>query len=143
MIGEGEPMKMRMALMSVALLAALPVQAEPPVAGEPPQSPDVECEPPPARVRPNPSKTYPADYPSMSIRNREQGEVALSMCINAKGEVSNVKVTKSSGFPRLDEASLKQVARLQFLPALDACGKPVAWCDPPYTMTMNWRLPGL
>ena len=135
------------ALKSVAIMAALlatPIHAEPPVVGEPPQAPEADCEPPPARPNLDTSKeAYAVDYPSMSLRNREQGEVRLSMCINTKGEVSDVKVTKSSGFPRLDEATVKRVARLQFLPALDACGKPIDWCDPPYTMSMNWVLPGL
>jgi TonB family protein len=134
------------ALKSAAIVAAIlvaPIHAEPQVAGEPPQASDADCELPLPRPKLDPSKTYPVDYPSMSLRNREQGEVALSMCINAKGEVSYVKVTKSSGFPRLDEATVKRVARWQFLLALDACGKPIDWCDPPYTVSINWQLPGL
>jgi hypothetical protein len=47
----------------------------------------------------------------------------------------------SSGSEALDEASVKGAARLRFKPGKDASGKAIDWCDPPYVMTINWRLP--
>ena len=79
----------------------------------------------------------------MSLRNREQGDVTVAMCISAEGKVSDLRVAKSSGYDRLDKATLDMVKKLRFLPAMDSCGKPIDWCNPPYQLTMNWRLPGL
>ncbi len=51
-----------------------------------------------------------AVYPPESIKNKEEGTVSLEFTINADGSVSDVRVAKSSGYPRLDDASV-EVAR--------------------------------
>lgn len=49
----------------------------------------------------------PPPFPPMSNRLREQGSVHLNIRIEADGLASRVIVTRSSGFPRLDEAAVK------------------------------------
>lgn len=48
----------------------------------------------------------PPKYPPMSNRLREQGSVHLDIRIEADGTASSAIVTRSSGFPRLDDAAV-------------------------------------
>lgn len=109
--------------------------------------------PPPPRVTPPPAPAItiartPApgrrfekpDYPSASRRAGEAGEVRVSMCVGADGRISDVKLVKSSGFPRLDEATLKGLPKTRLDPAVGSDGKPMAMCNPPYQMTLVWNL---
>jgi len=56
-------------------------------------------------------------YPSVSRRREEEGSVALLAHITDKGYVSSVRVSKSSGFTRLDEAAVVAVKAAEFIPA--------------------------
>lgn len=116
----------------------------------------------PAEVRPAPPKPAPVrpsvppkvdarrfsemlqdDYPPASLRAKEEGVVTLSMCVSEVGKISDVKLVKSSGSARLDDAAVKGVARQRMSqPAKDGAGKPVAWCNPPYQLDVQWQLPG-
>jgi TonB family protein len=77
-------------------------------------------------------------YPAGSIRNREQGETVLLMCIETDGRPTNVKVAKSSGHKRLDQQSVESMKRQRLNPATDADGKAVRVCD--YKVTIDWKL---
>jgi len=56
--------------------------------------------------------------PYISIKNGESGTVRLWVKVSAKGEPLAVRVEKSSGFPRLDEAAFKAVKeKWRFVPA--------------------------
>lgn len=46
-------------------------------------------------------------YPTLSMENDEQGTVVLSVMVSPGGHVESVKVVKSSGFSRLDNAARK------------------------------------
>jgi len=63
-------------------------------------------------VQPKPSKrnTIPP-YPQASTRLGEQGVCVLQLLIDEEGKVADVRLAKTSGFPRLDEAALKFVKR--------------------------------
>ncbi|BEV71821.1 energy transducer TonB [Paludibacterium sp. THUN1379] len=61
----------------------------------------------------NPDPTYPA----LSQRLGEEGVVVLSVLILANGNVAEVAVQRSSGYPRLDEAALAAVRRWHYRPA--------------------------
>jgi protein TonB len=80
-------------------------------------------------TRPRPGRnntTTEADYPPISRRLNEEGTTLLKLTINTEGRAENVTVSKSSGFPRLDEASVQIVTnRFRWTPA-QAEGKPVA-----------------
>lgn len=99
---------------------------------------------PPPRVvtqRPKPGRRFEKpEYPSASIRAQEEGEVVVSVCVDEQGRMSNVKLIKSSGFPRLDEATLKGLPRTRLEPAKGSDGKPIAMCNPPYQFTLEWNL---
>ncbi|HSB95169.1 MAG TPA: energy transducer TonB, partial [Spongiibacteraceae bacterium] len=107
------------------------VKAPPPVAAPP--SPDVE-----ARFNPRSRKNAPGedDYPSASRRLNEQGDVIIAIWVTADGTVGEVKVEKSSGFERLDEAAVTFYQKLKLLPATKD-GKPIAaW----KTLKVTWKL---
>jgi protein TonB len=56
-------------------------------------------------------------YPPVSRRMREQGVVLLEVLIQATGQVGEVRIKRSSGFKRLDDAASKAVQRWRYLPA--------------------------
>jgi protein TonB len=68
-------------------------------------------------------------YPAESIRASESGTPTITICISETGAVDSVKMSQSSGFPRLDQAALGIGKEARFRPArLD--GKPVPSCVP-------------
>ena len=55
-------------------------------------------------------------YPRASRRRNEEGVVSLSFVAHADGSVSDVKISKSSGHKRLDNAVLDMIKRSTPLP---------------------------
>lgn len=73
------------------------------------------------RYRSNPTP----DYPSASLRYREEGTVLLLIDVTADGRAAAVALKQTSGFPLLDEAALECAKDWTFEPGrLD--GQPVA-----------------
>lgn len=64
-------------------------------------------------------------YPPISRRLGEQGTAVVKFTIGADGAVSNVSLSKSSGYSRLDEAAVRCVSDWGYNPGT-AGGKPVA-----------------
>ena len=64
----------------------------------------------------------------------------MSVCVDVEGRMSNVQIVKSSGFPRLDEATVTGLSKTRLDPAIGTDGKPIAMCNPPYTFTWVWDL---
>jgi protein TonB len=56
-------------------------------------------------------------YPPMSRRLGEEGKVVLRVRVSAQGLPLSIEVSKSSGFPRLDDAARAAVERWRFVPA--------------------------
>lgn len=56
-------------------------------------------------------------YPAVSRRLKEEGTVVLEVFIQSDGSVGDLRVKRSSGFARLDEAALAAVRRWKYLPA--------------------------
>lgn len=56
-------------------------------------------------------------YPPMSRRLGEEGKVTLRVRVSAQGQPLSVEVSKSSGFPRLDDAARAAVERWRFVAA--------------------------
>jgi periplasmic protein TonB len=79
-----------------------------------------------------------ADYPPESVRLGEEGVVILRVHVTAEGNVDDVQLVSSSGYPRLDEKSLQIVrSRFRYSPARDRNGNPVA----AWTQTkISWEL---
>jgi protein TonB len=98
------------------------VKTPPPVAAPP--APDVE-----ARLDPKARRNVfgENDYPAISRRLNEEGDVIIAILVNGDGSVGEVKVEKSSGFQRLDDAAVEFYKKAKYLPATKD-GKPlVAW----------------
>jgi len=55
-------------------------------------------------------------YPLASRRLREQGLVVVKLCVNERGIVGEVGVSKSSGFQNLDQSALKALSQWRFTP---------------------------
>ena len=73
-------------------------------------------------------------YPRASYEAHEKGTVEMSFLVSRDGTVLEKKMTKSSGFPRLDEATNLARNHCQFFPALQD-GEPVqSWV----TLSTTW-----
>lgn len=112
---------------------AITATTQKPVAKPPPAAPSTKT---PPRVNPKRPLVQP-EYPPQSKRLGEEGATVLRLYILEDGRVGEAEVSKSSGFPRLDEAAVKNAKRSwKFLPATDG-GKPVAmW----YEFRVVWKI---
>lgn len=90
-----------------------PAAASVPTASQPAAQPRIISDV--AYLKP-PAPRYPPD----SRRSREQGLVSLRVLIDEKGHAREVRVHRSSGFPRLDEAARLAVTRALFRPYVEA-----------------------
>jgi protein TonB len=106
--------------------------APPPV--KPPEAKTVRT--PPSTTGKGARITQP-EYPPSSRRAGEEGTVTLQVYVLESGKAGEVKVQKSSGFPKLDEAAVREVQRTwRFVPGKED-GKPVAmW----HTFNVTFRL---
>jgi protein TonB len=64
------------------------------------------------------------DFPLLSRRAGESGEVVLRIVVDVHGRLKDAWVQKSSGFARIDQAALQDIRSARFVPHMDA-GKPV------------------
>lgn len=111
----------------VPVAEPLPIPA-PPIAALPEPVAVAPAPPPPAPPPPAPPpKVLPAsavqylepislEYPRVSKRLRETGRVLIRVFIDEAGVAKNVRVERSSGHPRLDEAALAAVQKARFRP---------------------------
>lgn len=60
------------------------------------------------------SRAYKPPYPTLARLKKMQGEVQMLLTVNNQGELSEVKIMKSSGHPLLDEAALVAAQKLRF-----------------------------
>lgn len=76
-------------------------------------------------------------YPPTSRRLGEEGSVVVAVLVGIDGKVKDIKLEKSSGFPRLDEATLAWAPKhWQFVPGTED-GKPVEmW----YSLKMTFKV---
>lgn len=84
--------------------------------------------PPPPRTQPKQDPRRPftrPEYPPTSRRLGEEGTVVLQLLVTEDGRIADAKVDKSSGFPRLDEAALRESKRWRAIPSKEG-DKPVA-----------------
>lgn len=73
------------------------------------------------------------DYPAISERLGETGTVLLQLLVGVDGRVSQSKITRSSGYDRLDKAAQLALSRCKFEPG-EVAGKPApAWAELKYT----------
>jgi protein TonB len=58
-------------------------------------------------------------YPPEAARRHQQGTVVLMLYINGSGALDKIEIVKSSGFPLLDAAAIKEMKQSRFQPAMD------------------------
>ena len=63
---------------------------------------------------------YQPAYPDAAQVNGEQGDVVLTLKVTESGHVRGVQITRSSGFPDLDNAAVAGVMGWRYLPADDS-----------------------
>ncbi len=83
------------------------------------EEPEPEPEPEPVKVR-KPArliKSERPDYPQEARKAGWEGTVVLRITIGSGGNVENVTIRESSGFPALDESAAQSVKTWQFTPA--------------------------
>ena len=78
------------------------------------------------------------DYPSESIRLNEHGSVLVELCLDMTGKVISAKLIHSSGYQRLDEATLSWLKTEAFNPAIRE-GEPIGACG--YRLQYDWSQP--
>lgn len=79
------------------------------------------------------------DYPTSDIRAGHTGTVRFRLAIDSAGRVTDCAIVESSGYPGLDAATCRNVAkRARFDPAANATGERVAGS---YTGTIYWVIP--
>ena len=105
-------------------------RAEPAAAVQAPIPAPIASAAPVSRPEPVPTQALPTaalrfsqppvvDYPRASRRNKESGVVWIRAWVGAAGGASpDVRVERSSGFVRLDEAALRAVLRARFTPTV-------------------------
>ncbi len=70
----------------------------------------------PARMIPG-SCAYP-DYPPEARRAGQTGDVTVKLFVDAKGDVTDTGIEKSSGYPMLDDAAAAAMKKCRFEPAV-------------------------
>jgi periplasmic protein TonB len=95
-----------------------------PTGPPPPKPASTSVKTPPSTQGKGARITQP-EYPPGSRRAGEEGTVQLQVYVLENGRAGEIKIAKSSGFPRLDEAAVKEVQRnWRFVPGKED-GKPV------------------
>ena len=76
-------------------------------------------------------------YPQISRRLKEEGIVLLEILVKADGTLGDLRLKKTSGYSRLDEAAQRAVKTWRFVPAKRA-GEPIDyWYELPIEFSLN------
>lgn len=111
----------------------------PPVVAPPPVAPAAPVEVALVRGGFDPKRPIrPTDefYPSASIRAGEEGVAMTEIYIAADGRVTDARIKTSSGFDRLDEATLKYVKTWRMKPATRGGVPEGSWV----TVPVRWKI---
>lgn len=77
------------------------------------------------------------EYPAEDIKANHMGTVTIGFLVSTSGQVRDSRITRSSGYPSLDEAARSAIAKCTFTPAT-AKGKPVEdWTSVQYVWTLS------
>ena len=106
-------------------------------ASSPTSSPAAVAARPDILARPIPGRNPPPQYPPQARRLNQQGQVLLRVKVDAQGQVQQVEIVSSSGFPALDRAAQEAVQRWQFSPALRNNTPIESWVTVPIQFTLN------
>ena len=76
-------------------------------------------------------------YPALSRRMGEQGNVMLAVYVTEEGRAETVRLKKSSGFDRLDNAALEAVSRWRFAAAKQGERLIASWVNVPVKFVLE------
>lgn len=76
-------------------------------------------------------------YPIISFQLGESGDVTIEYIVSADGTLLMAKIIESSGFERLDRASLSEFKKWKFKPAKNIFGNPVQSKTKTITFSFN------
>lgn len=76
-------------------------------------------------------------YPKKSRRLGEQGKVVLAVEVDHEGRVSQIQLSLSSGYPRLDHSALEAVRSWQFIPGKKAGTSQKMWVTIPINFVLE------
>lgn len=118
--------------LQISFALSEPVQEKPRIKPKPEPRPQALAEEP-APVEKPPEESQPRvtqpeyrvahlnnpapDYPALSRRLREQGDVILRVYVTPEGAPGEIQLHTSSGHQRLDRAAQEAVERWKFVPA--------------------------
>jgi periplasmic protein TonB len=77
-------------------------------------------------------------YPPTALRAKQEGNTVLTLCVDGKGVVTDVKLKSSAGADSLDEAAIKHVRGERMQAAKDTAGQNVEFCG--WDLTIVWKL---
>lgn len=77
------------------------------------------------------------EWPKEALRKEQTGTVTLAFLIDADGSIGDSKVTRSSGFPLLDEAAINGLRRCHFKPGTVDGRAASAWMQMQYVWTIE------
>ena len=93
----------------------------------------------PAKPKGEPAAAFgPENYPPEALRAEEQGRTVAMLAIAPDGSVAACSVQQSSGALALDRSTCERGITLQFDPARDSQGQPLASS---YRLPVRWQLP--
>jgi TonB family protein len=78
------------------------------------------------------------NYPAESLARGEEGTVAFAVDVDSRGKIESCVVSRSSGYPRLDDATCDLLVRLATFAPAKAEGRLVATTR---TGQISWHLP--
>jgi protein TonB len=81
-------------------------------------------------------RTVMPQYPVESMRAGEEGAAVLQVLVDESGRASDVRVARSSGYERLDDAAVRAVSRWQFAPSTQGALAVATWGE----MEMRFNL---
>lgn len=76
-------------------------------------------------------------YPASEIRQGHEGTVLLSLEVLPNGRVGEVRLDRSSGFPKLDESAMREAKRWRFIPGTSDGTPQAMWKQVPITFRLN------
>jgi protein TonB len=145
---KAEPVKPRPEprLISSPRPSASAMQTPPqPVHEQPVADPTPSAPPAPAAAAPVTPPNFvaayldnpPPEYPRASKSLGETGVVQLQVLVTMQGRAGQVRVYKSSGFPRLDQAAVDVVRKWRFVAARQGEQVVEAWVQVPINFQMD------
>ncbi len=89
-----------------------------------------------SKIKATTSPNHPPKYPSLSQRKREQGDVEIKFVVTSTGNTDKHEIIRSSGYKKLDEATIDAIKLWKFSPAVLEGKSLNCWA----TQNFNFRL---